>query len=77
MIHAQKGKRGFITTILLIVIALIVLGLFGYNLKDIIDSPTVHGNLAYVWGIVVYLWNTFVVAPIVWVWDKLQGLLPN
>ncbi len=71
--HDRRG--GFIKLILLIVIALIVLGFFGYNLKDIIDSPTVHENLVYVWGLTVELWNTFIVAPAVWIWDKINGLL--
>lgn len=72
----MKGNRGFIKMILLIVIALIVLGFFGYNLRDIVNKPVVHDNLAYVWGIVVYLWNTFIVAPFVWLYDKLQSILP-
>ncbi len=61
--------------ILLIVIALIVLGFFGYNIKDILNSPTVHDNLVYVWGLVTKLWNNFLAEPIGWVWDKITGLL--
>lgn len=48
MLHLQKGKRGFITAIILIVVALIVLGFFGFNLKSIVNSPTVEANLSYV-----------------------------
>ncbi|PIQ68157.1 MAG: hypothetical protein COV91_05525 [Candidatus Taylorbacteria bacterium CG11_big_fil_rev_8_21_14_0_20_46_11] len=70
----MKGNRGFIKTILVIVIGLIMLGYFGYNLKDIVSSPTVHENLVYVWDLIVKLWNTFLATPILWVWDKLQGL---
>lgn len=73
----MKGNRGFIKMILLIVVALIVLGFFGYNLRDIVNKPVVHDNLAYVWGIVVYLWNSFIVAPVMWLWDKVQGILPS
>ncbi|KKW11640.1 MAG: hypothetical protein UY50_C0009G0026 [Parcubacteria group bacterium GW2011_GWA2_49_9] len=60
--------------VLLIVIALIVLGFFGYNLKDIVSSPTVHDNLVYVWDLVVKVWNTIIVEPAMWLWDKIQGL---
>lgn len=73
MTQFQKGNRGFVKTILLIVIALIVLGFFGYNLKEIIDSPTVNENLTYVWGLVVYAWNTCIAEPAVWLWDKIRG----
>lgn len=61
--------------ILFIVIALIVLGFFGYNLKEIVASPTVHDNLVYVWDIVAKLWNTFIATPALWMWDKITGLL--
>ncbi len=65
-----KGNRGgFVTMILIIVVALIVLGFFGYNLRAIMSSGTVHDNLS-------YAWNTFIVAPFTWLADKLQSLLP-
>ncbi|MDO8620110.1 MAG: hypothetical protein Q7R64_02050 [bacterium] len=67
----MKGNRGFVKMILLIVVALIVLGFFGYNLREIVNKPMVHDNLAYVWGIVVYLWNTFIVTPFTWLLGKL------
>lgn len=76
MIQSPKGNRGFIKLILIIVVALIVLGYFGYNLKDIVSSPTVHDNLVYVWDLIVRLWNTIIVTPALWLWDKIQGLLP-
>ena len=62
---------GFIKMILLIVIALVVLGYFGYNLKDIVNSPTVHDNLVYVWDLIVKLWNTLLAEPATWIWDKI------
>ena len=65
----MKGNRGFIGMIVVIIIGLIVLGFFGYNLREIISSGTVHDNLS-------YAWNTFIVAPLTWLWDKLQSLLP-
>lgn len=71
----MKESRGFIKMILLIVIALVVLGFFGYNLKDIINSPTVKENLQYVWGLTVKLWNNFLAAPAEWLWDKIQEVL--
>lgn len=71
----MKGNRGLIKMVLLIVIALVVLGYFGYNLRDIIDSPTVKENLSYVWGLAVKLWNNFLAAPAEWLWDKIQALL--
>ena len=71
------NRGGFIKLILLIVIVLVVLGFFGYNLRDIINSPTVHDNLVYVWDLVVRFWNTFLATPFHWIWDRIQDALTN
>jgi len=65
----HRGRGGFLKIILLIVIALIVLGFFGYNLRDILNSEGVRGNLAYGWEMALKAWN--------WIWDTLSGVLPN
>lgn len=52
-----NSNRGLVKAILLIVVALVILGYFGYNLRDIIASPTVRDNFSYVWDIVVNIWN--------------------
>lgn len=66
----MKDSRGLVKAILLIVVALVVLGFFGYNLRDIVDSPTVSENLRYAWGLVVKLWNVVLVRPALWLWDN-------
>ena len=67
----MKNNKGFIKAVLLIVVALVVLGFFGYNLRTIVNSPTVHDNLAYVWGLVVKFWNAVLARPALWVWDHI------
>jgi hypothetical protein len=63
-------KKGFIKTIILIVIALIVLGYFGFNIESIIKSEKVQANLNYVWGLITNIWNLYLAAPVIFVWDK-------
>jgi len=63
-------NRGLVKMVLLIVVALIVLGFLGYNLRDIIASPTVSDNLNYVWGLVVKLWDNILARPAMWVWNN-------
>lgn len=46
-----------VKALLLIIIALVILGYFGYNLRDIVNSPSVRDNVVYVWELVVKLWN--------------------
>lgn len=67
----MKRNSGFLKLILFIVIALIALGFFGYNLRDIVNSPTVRDNFEYVWEYVVKLWNNFLLVPLSWVWENI------
>lgn len=70
----MNRSRGLIKAIVLIVVALVVLGFFGYNLRDIVNSPTVSENLKYAWGLAVKLWNTILARPAVWLWDNMQKI---
>jgi hypothetical protein len=68
MIHIARGKKtvlvngGFIKVIILIVILLIALGFYGFDLKHYIDSMGVKKHLA---------------RPLLWLQDKIQGILPD
>lgn len=64
-------QKGLVRMIILIVIALIVLGALGFNLKDIINSEKVQANLNYVWDLVKLVWNNFLAVPFVWVWNNI------
>jgi hypothetical protein len=63
-------NRGLIKTIIVIVIGLIVLGYFGFNIEDIIKSPNVQSNLNAAWGFVEKIWNNYLAGPVIYVWDK-------
>ena len=47
----MNTKRGVISTIVLIVVALIILGYFHISFKSIVSSPTVQENLKFAWQI--------------------------
>jgi hypothetical protein len=66
----MKKNKGLIKMVVVIVIALIVLGYFGFNIKDIIESDSVQTNLQYVWGFVKTFWNNYLAAPVIFMWDK-------
>ena len=63
-------KKGFIKTIIIIVVALIVLGYFGFDVENIMKSEKVQKNLNYVWDIISKVWNLYLAAPVMFVWDK-------
>lgn len=53
-------NRGFIKTIIIVVIAIIILSYYGIDLKKVITSDQVKANLAYVWNIIVNIWDLFI-----------------
>lgn len=67
----NNHNKGLIKAIILIIIALIILGWFGFDVQSIIESDRVQKNLHYVWGIVVSVWDNYLAAPVIWVWDKI------
>ncbi len=46
-------RRGFITAILLIIAAIVLLGYFKINIQTVASSPTVQANLQYAWQLLV------------------------
>lgn len=65
-----KKDAGFIKWIILIVVALIILGFYGFDLKSAIEKPTVQKNISYVTDIVVNIWTKFIKKPFLF----LEGL---
>ena len=72
-------KKGLIKTVIVIVIALIILGYFGFNVKDIIDGPTVQANLHTALNIVSKIWNNYLAGPVLavvkWIWSIAQSIV--
>ncbi|MBA4320420.1 MAG: hypothetical protein C0412_18640 [Flavobacterium sp.] len=70
-------NKGLIKTIIIIVIALIILGYFGFNIKDIINSSAVQANLHAAWDFILMVWNNYLAAPVIYVakifWKILQA----
>ena len=71
----MNTNKGFIQIVVLIVIILIVLGYFGLNIRDIIDSPAVSDNLSYAWGVVVHVWQNYLAAPVAYLFGVFKNLL--
>jgi hypothetical protein len=62
----KNSQKGIITVIILIVVALIILGYFGFDLRRIVESPQVQENLTYAWNLIK--------VPFLWLWNFLMGL---
>jgi len=64
-------KSGLIKTVLLIIIAIIILSYFGFDLRAIVEAPETQGNLGYVWGLLVTLWNNYLMQPAIYFWNNI------
>lgn len=62
----KNSQKGIVTVIILVVVALIILGYFGFDLRRIVESPQVQENLTYAWNMIKL--------PFLWVWNFLIGL---
>lgn len=64
----RKRSSGFIKAIIIIVIALIVLGYFGFNVAEIVKQPTVKGNLDFAYNGAKYVWSNYLSGPASTTW---------
>ncbi len=55
--HKRNYKKGFVETIILIIVALIVLGYFNIDLRKVFSTPQVQENLRYGWEIAKLLYH--------------------
>ena len=73
----RQGSRGFIKMIILIVVALIVLGYLGFNLRNIVASPTVQDNFNYAKEVIVNIWNSYLKVPVDYLWNLIFNKLSS
>ena len=68
--NENNRQGGFITLIILLVIVFIILGIYGFSVQKIVETPGVHTNLEYAKSLVIDGWNTLVVVPVTFIWNK-------
>ena len=71
MMKFKHDKRGLIQWIIIILIAVIVLSYFGFDLRAIIESERTQNNLGYLWGLGVTVWNEYLSYPILYFWHNI------
>jgi hypothetical protein len=52
-------QKGFIRLVVMLVIMILVLSYFGFDLKTFIAKPIVQDNLSYAWELVQQGWELF------------------
>jgi len=64
-------NRGLVRTVLIVLIAILVLSYFGFDIKSIVESPLAQNNIGYVWGFVVSVWNNYLSQPVTYFWNNI------
>ena len=65
----MKRNTGLIYFLILLVIALVILGYYGFSVRQAVQNPTTQDNISYVWNGAVNIWNTFLKVPATYLWN--------
>lgn len=52
------------------VLAIIILGYMGIDIKQAIHSPQTQSNLSYIKEVSVFVWGKYLKAPVVFIWNE-------
>ena len=67
----DKKQGGFIKLLVLFVILIVIISYLGIDLRAIVQSPETQGNLGYVWGLVVTVWDNYLERPVLYFWNNI------
>lgn len=68
----MNRQSGFIRTILIIVILIILLSIFKVSLKNVFDNQFVKDNFSFVWDSITYVWDKFLGKPIMYAYNFIK-----
>ncbi len=72
MKKVQSNRQGgFIKLLVLFVILIVIISYFGIDLRAIVESPETQGNLGYVWGLAVTVWDNYLARPVLYFWNNI------
>lgn len=65
----METQRGLVKLIILIIIAIVIISLFGISLRDLKEEGTITDNFTFTKQVIVDTWNNYLKKPFIWVWD--------
>ncbi len=69
----KNQQGGFFKWIIIIVIALIVLSYYGFDVRKVVESQTSKNNFAYAGEVVADVWNDYLKQPAIALWNKVSS----
>jgi len=65
--------KGFIRirAVILVILGILVLSFFSFDIQSFIEAPQTQSNLNYVWGGVIYVWEEYLENPLTYFWNNI------
>ncbi|MSR71340.1 MAG: hypothetical protein EXS50_01525 [Candidatus Taylorbacteria bacterium] len=73
--YTINKKQGLVKMIIVIVIALLILSYYGFDLEQLVKNPTTQKNFNYLEKTVLYIWQNVLKTPIMYVWNIFVDLI--
>lgn len=67
----MKTDKGFVKLLVSIIIALIILSYFGFDLRTLIESEQTQANLNYFKDLLKTIWNLYIWKGISFLWNDI------
>ena len=71
MKYQRPVTGGFIKWLIIIIILVLILSYFGFDLKGLIEKEQTQENFKAVFAFFGKLWNDYLKRPVVYVWDEI------
>lgn len=69
--QSVNGQRGLIRTIVVVIIAILIVGYFGIDLKKVIESEQNKENFSYIRTVTTHVWNKYLAGPADYLWNDI------
>ena len=67
--YTINHQSGLVRTIIIIIIALLILSYFGFDLERLAKNPTTQKNFNFIEKVVLSLWQNVLKKPVMFVWN--------
>lgn len=77
MTPLQHPQGGFIQLIVIVIILILIVSYFGFNLRGLFDDPQTRDNFSVVWEWVAHVWEGYLKTPTQWIWEHILSFIWN
>lgn len=72
-----RNQEGFVKWIIIIIIALVILGFFGFDIKKAVEAPATQSNLNFAEQLTLNIWHNYLQGPVSYIWGKTLEFLKD